>query len=77
MEEQSFAPQSWAAAWDVNEIRAKVSVVHFFSCRPEGVDGQYVKHDVLENSMYKIQVRYRLITSHNSCEVFRLPNGLM
>lgn len=54
--EQSSAPQSWAAVWDVNEIHVKVSAVHFFCCSPEDVDGQYVKRDILENSMYKIQV---------------------
>lgn len=40
--------------WGVNEIRVKVSAVRFLCCRPEDVDGQYVKCDVLENSMYTI-----------------------
>lgn len=77
MEGPSFGLQSQQVVWDVNETCIKVSAAHFFCCRPEDVDGKYVKHGVVENSMYKIQVRCRLITSHNSREVFRLPNDLI
>lgn len=52
--------------WGVNEIYVKVSAVRFLGCRPEDVDGQYVKCDVLENSIYNIQAIYRLIINHNS-----------
>lgn len=77
VEEQTFAPQSQAVVWSVNEICVKVSAVHLFPLLQTWRCGWAICENSLENSVYKIQVRCRLIMSHNSWEIFRLPNGLI